>query len=50
LLYGAFDFAVAGEDWYFLECNANGQYGWIEAETGLPMTASLAELLTCEHA
>lgn len=50
LLYGAFDFAVAGEDWYFLECNANGQYGWIEAETGLPMTGALAELLTCEHA
>jgi len=49
LLYGAFDFAVARDDWYFLECNANGQYGWVEAETGLPMTAALAEPLTCEH-
>jgi len=48
LLYGAFDFAVTDDEWYFLECNANGQYGWIEAETGLPMTEALVDLLTCE--
>jgi ATP-grasp ribosomal peptide maturase len=46
LLFGAFDFAVTDDAWYFLECNSNGQFGWIEAETGLPMTASLVELLT----
>ncbi len=45
LLYGAFDFAVTDDQWYFLECNANGQFGWIEAETGLPITAAVADLL-----
>ncbi len=45
LLYGAFDFAVTDDHWYFLECNANGQFGWIEAETGLPITAAMADLL-----
>lgn len=45
LLYGAFDFAVTDDHWYFLECNANGQFGWLEAETGLPVTAAIADLL-----
>jgi ATP-grasp ribosomal peptide maturase len=45
LPYGAFDFAVTDDRWYFLECNANGQFGWIEAETGLPITAAVADLL-----
>lgn len=45
LLYGAFDFAVTDDCWYFLECNANGQFGWLEAETGLPITAAIADLL-----
>lgn len=45
LLYGAFDFAVTDDHWYFLECNANGQFGWLEAETGLPITATMADLL-----
>lgn len=45
LTYGAFDFAVTEEAWFFLKCNANGQFGWIEAEVGLPMTEALADLL-----
>jgi glutathione synthase/RimK-type ligase-like ATP-grasp enzyme len=45
LLYGAFDFAVTDDRWYFLECNANGQFGWLEAEAGLPITAAMADLL-----
>ncbi|MGH4016513.1 MAG: ATP-grasp ribosomal peptide maturase [Gemmatimonadales bacterium] len=48
LLYGAFDFAVTEKDWYFLECNANGQFGWLEAETDLPITAAIADLLVQE--
>jgi ATP-grasp ribosomal peptide maturase len=46
LVFGAFDFAV-GEDgrWWFLECNPSGQWHWLETETGLPMTAALADLL-----
>jgi ATP-grasp ribosomal peptide maturase len=50
LLYGAFDFAVTDNDWFFLECNANGQFGWLEAETGLPITAAIADLLLREAA
>jgi ATP-grasp ribosomal peptide maturase len=45
LLYGAFDFAVTSDHWYFLECNANGQFGWLEAETGLSITTAVADLL-----
>jgi len=46
LVYGAFDFVVdhSGE-WSFLECNPGGQYGWLEAATGAPITATLACLL-----
>ncbi|MCX5500222.1 ATP-grasp ribosomal peptide maturase [Streptomyces sp. NBC_00053] len=43
LHYGAFDFAVAtAGDWYFLECNPNGQWAWQPAQT----TAAIAQALT----
>ncbi|MBK1785004.1 ATP-grasp ribosomal peptide maturase [Prauserella cavernicola] len=46
LVYGAFDFVVRPDGgWVFLECNAGGQYGWIEDALGAPITATLAELL-----
>lgn len=46
LVYAAFDFALtASGEWLFYESNPGGQYGWIEAATGLPITAALAELL-----
>lgn len=46
LLYGAFDFVVTPEgEWYFVELNPSGQYGWIEDETGLPITSAIAEAL-----
>jgi len=46
LAFGCFDFAVApdGEPW-FLECNPNGQWAWMEEPTGAPMTAAFADLL-----
>lgn len=46
LLFGAFDFGLRADhslDWY--ECNSAGQWHWLEAETGLPMTAALVDLL-----
>ncbi|MFE6384785.1 ATP-grasp ribosomal peptide maturase [Nocardiopsis dassonvillei] len=47
LVFGAFDFAVDHEGvWWFLECNPSGQWAWLEEETGLPMVAALADLLT----
>jgi hypothetical protein len=47
LRFGAFDLAedASGGIW-FLECNANGQWGWIEAATGMPITdAIVTELI-----
>ncbi|GAA0585796.1 ATP-grasp ribosomal peptide maturase [Kribbella sandramycini] len=46
LLFGAFDFGI-GQDgsWVWYECNTGGQWHWLELETGLPMTAALADLL-----
>lgn len=46
LVYGAFDFVVRPDGaWVFLECNAGGQYGWIEDAVSAPVTAALADLL-----
>lgn len=43
---GALDFIVTDDaDWVFLECNPNGQWAWIEEETGLPIAAALADAL-----
>ncbi|HEY4005398.1 MAG TPA: ATP-grasp ribosomal peptide maturase [Pseudonocardia sp.] len=46
LQFAAFDFVIdyAGT-WWFLECNSAGQYGFVEAATGLPITSAMAELL-----
>ena len=46
LVFGAIDMIVtpAGE-YVFLEINANGQYLWIEKQTGLPITSSIVDLL-----
>lgn len=47
LTYGAFDFSVTPDgQWWFLECNPSGQWGWIADETGLPIAEALAAELT----
>ena len=46
LLYGAFDFVIRPDgEWVFLECNATGQYGWIEDAINAPITETIADLL-----
>ncbi|WP_329175297.1 ATP-grasp ribosomal peptide maturase [Streptomyces sp. NBC_01477] len=46
LTYGAFDFAVtAAGDWYFLECNPNGQWAWQPTETTAAIAHALADQL-----
>jgi glutathione synthase/RimK-type ligase-like ATP-grasp enzyme len=46
LFYGAFDFAVDHDGrWWFLECNSNGQSGFIELATGLPISRAIAKAL-----
>jgi ATP-grasp ribosomal peptide maturase len=47
LRFAAADFVVTpAGDWYFLDLNPNGQWAWIEQETGLPICAALADALT----
>ncbi|THA71749.1 ATP-grasp ribosomal peptide maturase [Streptomyces sp. A0958] len=46
LHFGAFDFAETGDGaWWFLECNPNGQWAWLEDAAGLPITNAIADLL-----
>lgn len=44
LRYGAIDLVLdpSGEFW-FLECNPNGQWAWIENRTGLPIAATIVK-------
>ncbi len=47
MVYGALDFIVTPEGQHvFLEVNPAGQYLWVEAQTKLPITAALADVLT----
>lgn len=46
LPYGAFDFIEDPEgEFHFLECNANGQWLWIEEHTGMPIAQAIADWL-----
>ena len=47
LNFGAYDFAYSNEgEQVFLEVNPNGQWGFVEEKTGLPLSNAMAELLT----
>lgn len=46
LVFGCFDFVVTQQNcWKALECNAEGQWQWIEEQTGLPIAESIATWL-----
>jgi ATP-grasp ribosomal peptide maturase len=46
LASGSFDLAIDREgDFHWLELNPNGQWGWLEDETELPLTSAFADLL-----
>ncbi|REH42688.1 ATP-grasp ribosomal peptide maturase [Kutzneria buriramensis] len=46
LRFCAADFVVTPDGrYYFVDLNPNGEWGWIEQETGLPIAAAVAELL-----
>lgn len=50
LTYAALDFGIDTADrFWFYESNSAGQYGWLEAQTGAPITAALADLLQGER-
>ncbi|MGH3870622.1 MAG: hypothetical protein ACRDSR_03740 [Pseudonocardiaceae bacterium] len=52
LLMASMDFSVGHDGhYYFLESNpAGGQYGWLEAKTGAPLTEAVADLLVQDRA
>ncbi|MDA9194985.1 hypothetical protein N9O43_02320 [Burkholderiales bacterium] len=37
LNYGRLDFLKRGDDYYFLECNCNGQFGWLDDQKELTL-------------
>jgi hypothetical protein len=46
LRFGCFDFIVTpGGEYVFLECNPNGQWLWIEMNTGMKISAAIARKL-----
>ena len=46
LCSGSFDLCLdRQDDLHWPELNSNGQWGWLEAETGLPVAAAFADLL-----
>ncbi|MNY38950.1 RimK-like ATP-grasp domain protein [compost metagenome] len=46
LRYGAIDLVEDPEGrFWFLECNPNGQWAWIENRTGLPIAAAIVDQL-----
>ncbi|GAA3983763.1 ATP-grasp ribosomal peptide maturase [Thermobifida alba] len=46
LRYAALDFVVEQGQWWFLEANPNGQYGWIQHQTGQQIGDAIADALT----
>ena len=50
LQFGAIDFVETPDGEYiFLEINPNGQWAWIETQTGLPISDTIAKKLVNEH-
>jgi hypothetical protein len=48
--FASLDMIITPEgEFVFLELNPNGQWLWLEIELGLPLVASLADLLTMYH-
>ena len=48
--FASIDMIVTPEDEFvFLDLNPNGQWLWLEIELGLPLVASMADLLTMEY-
>lgn len=47
LNFGCFDFINAKNDYYyFLECNPNGQWMWLEEDLGIPISEAIANFLS----
>ena len=50
LNFASLDMIVTpGGEYVFLELNPNGQWLWLEHELGLPLVATMADLLLANH-
>lgn len=45
LVSGAIDLVQASDEFYFLEINPNGEWAWLQKESGLPIAETLADYL-----
>ncbi|GGS23655.1 hypothetical protein GCM10010252_73650 [Streptomyces aureoverticillatus] len=47
LVFGAVDLIRRPDgEWVFLETNQSGEWDWLAGETGIPVAAALADVLT----
>lgn len=46
LSFGAIDLVESNGEFYFLEINPNGEWGWLERPHGIPISAALCDLLS----
>lgn len=46
LNFGGMDLAMVGEDYYFIEVNPTGEWGWLVTTTGIPIDKAIVEFLT----
>lgn len=46
LRFGAIDLLESNGQFYFLEINPNGEWGWLERPHGIPISAAICDLLT----
>lgn len=46
LRFAALDFIIDTDgQWWFVDCNPNGQWAWIEDNTGMPIASTIADAL-----
>jgi len=45
LNFGGIDFAVSGDDYYFIEVNPTGEWGWLEINTKMDISGEIANAL-----
>jgi glutathione synthase/RimK-type ligase-like ATP-grasp enzyme len=45
LLFGAIDLVERDGEFFFLEINPNGEWGWLQKPTGMPIAETMCDLL-----
>ena len=46
LVFGAIDLVESNGDYYFLEINPNGEWGWLQKNANLPIAETLVDYLS----